>query len=124
MPERMQVLRIFSHLSQESWRSCKDCHRQFKSQRCYDQHKSSKDNVRPVCQSLIRCMKCMEVVDRRHLAPEKHLCGKRKCGTCGKYVQLEEHRCYIQPKTKKKRKNPTPQEEEMPENGYDVVGFL
>ena len=109
----------------ESWRSCKDCHRQFKSQRCYDQHKRPEGNARPVCQSLIRCMKCMEVVERRHLAPEKHLCGKRKCGTCGKYVQLEGHRCYIQPETKKKRKNPTPEEEEeMPENGYDVAGFF
>ena len=111
---------------EESWRSCKDCLRQFKSQRCYDQHKRPKGNARSVCQSLIRCMKCMEVVDRRHQASEKHLCGKRKCGICGKYVQLEGHRCYIQPETKKKRKNPTPEEEEeeMPENGYDVAGFL
>ena len=106
-------------------RTCKDCHRQFKSQRCYDQHKRSKGNARPICQSLIRCMKCMEVVERRHQAPEKHLCGKRKCGTCGKYVQLEGHRCYIQPETRKKKK-PTPEEEEeeMPENGYDVAAFF
>ena len=109
---------------EESWRSCKDCYRQFKSQRCYDQHKRPKGNTQSVCQSLIRCMKCMEVVDRRHQAPEKHLCGKRKCGICGKYVQLEGYRCYIQPETKKKRKNPTPEEEEMPENGYDVTGFF
>ena len=102
---------------EESWRTCKDCHRQFKSQRCYDQHKRSKGNARPVCQSL------MEVVERRHQAPEKHLCGKRKCGTCGTYVQLEGHRCYIQPETKKKK--PTPkEEEEMPENGYDVSAFF
>ena len=40
------------------------------------------------------------------------------------YVLLEGHRCYIQPETKKKRKNPTPDEEEMPENGYDVTGFF
>ena len=67
----------------------------------------------------------MEVVKRRHQAPEKHPCGKRKCGTCGKYVQLEGHRCYIQPETKKKKK-PTPEkeEEEMPENGYDVSAFF
>ena len=45
----------------------------------------------------------MEVVERRHQAPEKHPCGKRKCGTCGKYAQLEGHRCYIQPETKKKK---------------------
>ena len=66
----------------------------------------------------------MEVVDRRQQAPKKHLCGKRKCGTCGKYVHLKGHRCYIHPETKKRRKNPTPEEEEMPENGYDVAGFF
>ena len=101
-----------------------DCYRQFKSQQCYDQHKRCKGNARPVCQSLVRCLKCMESADRRHQAPGKHLCGKRKCGTCGKYVQLEGHRCYIQPETKKRRKNPTPEEEEMPENGYNVMGFF
>ena len=110
---------------EESWRSCKDCYRQFKSRRCYDQHKRPKGNARSVCQTLIRCMKCMEVVDRRHLAPQKHLCGKRKCGTCGKYVHLEGHRCYIQPETKKKRKNPTPEgEEEIPDDGYGVSAFF
>ena len=67
----------------------------------------------------------MEVVKRRHQAPEKHPCGKRKYGTCGKYVQLEGHRCYIQSETKKKKKKPTPEEEEeMPENRYDVSAFF
>ena len=108
-----------------SWRSCKNCHRQFKSQQCYDQHKRPIGNARSVCQTLIRCMKCMEVVDRRHLAPGKHLCGKRKCGTCGKYVHLEGHRCYIQPETKKKRKNPAPEEEEeIPNDGNGVSAFF
>ena len=109
----------------ESWRSCKDCHRQFKSQRCYDQHKRSKGNARPVCQSLIRCMKCMEVVERRHLAPEKHQCGLTKCGICGKYVQLEGHHCYIQPETKKKRKiRLLKKKKKCRKNGYDVSAFL
>ena len=41
-------------------------------------------------------------------------------------MQLEGHRCYIQPETKKKRKNATPEEkeEEMPENGYGVAAFF
>ena len=69
-------------------------------------------------------MKCMEVVNRRHQAPEKHFCGKRKCGTCDKYVQLKGHRCYIQPETKKKKPTPEEEDEEMPENGYDVVAFF
>ena len=39
-------------------------------------------------------------------------------------MQLEGHRCYIQPEPKKKRKNPTPEEEEMPENSYGVASFF
>ena len=33
---------------EESWRSCKDCLRQFTSQRCYDQHKRPKGNAQSV----------------------------------------------------------------------------
>ena len=101
-PNECKCCGFSSICPEESWRSCKDCYRQFKSQRCYDQHKRPKGNTQSVCQSLIRCMKCMEVVDRRHQAPE----------------------LYIQPETKEKRKNPTPEEEEMPENGFDVTGFF
>ena len=45
---------------------------------------------------------------------------------CVKYVQLEGHRCTIQPETKKKKK-PAPEveeEKEVPENGYDVTAFF
>ena len=57
---------------------------------------------------------------------EKHQCGQKKCGICGKYVRIEGHHCYIQPETKKKKKkNPDPEEEEeMPEDGYDVSAFF
>ena len=30
------------------------CHRQFKCQQCYDHHKQSRGNARPVCERLIR----------------------------------------------------------------------
>ena len=120
----MQVLRIFSHLSWESWLTCNDCHRQFKSQRCHDQHKKSRGDARPVCERLIKCTKCQALVRRCKQVPEKHHCGQGKCGICGKHVPLEGHRCYIQPETKKKKK-PTPEEEEeIPEDGYDVSVFL
>ena len=39
-------------------------------------------------------------------------------------MQLEGHRCYIQPETKKKRKNLTTEEAEMPEDGYGVASFF
>ena len=56
--------------------------------------------------------------------PEKHRCGVTKCWICGKYVQLEGHRCYIQPETKKKKKPAPDVEEEMPEDGYGVSAFF
>ena len=111
---------------EESWRTCKDCHRQFKSQRCYEQHKRSRGNARPVCERLMICTRCQKTVRHCKQLPEKHQCGLTKCWICGKYVQLEGHRCYIQPETKEKKK-PAPEEgeeEEMPENGYDVSDFF
>ena len=59
-PNECRCCGFSSICPEESWRTCQDCQQQFKSQRCYDQHKRSKGNARPVCQSLIRCMKCME----------------------------------------------------------------
>ena len=49
---------------EESWRSCRNCRRQFKSQRCYDQHKQSKGGARPICARLIKCTKCGQHVPR------------------------------------------------------------
>ena len=107
-----------------SWRSFKHCHRQFKSQQCYDQHKQSRGGARPICARLIRCTKCGQHVPRYKQMPEKHRCEQKKCWICGKYVRTEGHRCYIQPETKKNRKNPTPEEGEIPGDGYDVSAFF
>ena len=103
-----------------SWLTCPDCRRLFKSQQCFEQHKQARGGARSVCERLIRCTKCQATVRRCKQQPEKHRCGLTKCWICGKYMQLEGHRCYIQPETKKKRKNATPEEreeEEMPETG-------
>ena len=45
-----------------SWQTCQDCHRLFKSQQCYQQHKQSRGDAQSVCQSLVKCMKCLKVV--------------------------------------------------------------
>ena len=108
-----------SECPEVSWQTCDDCHRLFKSQQCYGQHKQPRGNARSVCQSLVKCTKCQKVVERCHQLPEKHRCGLAKCWICGKFVQLEGHRCFIQPETKKK-KTSHEVEEEAPENGYDV----
>ena len=64
---------------EESWLTCNDCHRQFKSQRCYDQHKQSRGNARPICERLIKCTKYQTLVRQYNQVPEKHQCGQRKC---------------------------------------------
>ena len=56
--------------------------------------------------------------------PEKHQCGQKKCWICGKWVPLEGRRCYIQPETKEKKKPAPEEEEEMPEDGYEVLAFF
>ena len=38
-------------------------------------------------------------------------------------MQLEGHRCFIQPESKKRKPSPE-EEEEVPENGYDVSAFF
>ena len=115
---------FFPICPEESWRTCRDCRRQFKSQRCYDQHKQSKGGARPICARLIKCTKCVQHVRRYKQVAEKHRCEQKKCGICGKYVRIEGHHCYIQPETKKKKKNPDPEEKEIPEDGYDVSAFF
>ena len=80
-----------------------------------------------MCERLIRCTKCQATVQRCKQQPEKHRRGLTKCWICSKYVQLEGHRCHIQPETKKKKKPISEDEggeEEMLENGYDVADFF
>ena len=91
---------------------CNDCGRMFKSQQCYDQHKEPRGEARSVCQSWIKCTQCKKAVRRCCVAPEKHDCGKNKCGICGKFVKLEGHYCFIQPETKKRKRNRSEEEEE------------
>ena len=114
-----------SECPEVSWQTCQDCRRLFKSQQCYEQHKQSRGDARTVCQSLVKCTKCQKVVRRCKQLPEKHRCGLTKCWICGKFVQLEGHRCFIQPETKKKKtSHEVEEEEEVPENGYDVSAFF
>ena len=126
-PNACKCCRFPNECPEVSWLTCPDCHRLFKSQQCFEQHKQTRGDARSVCERLIRCTKCQATVRRCKQQPEKHRCGLTKCWICGKYVQLEGHRCYIQPETKKKKKPISGEEggeEEMPENGYDVADFF
>ena len=78
-----------------SWMPCNNCDRMFKSQQCCDQHKEPRGEARSVCQGWVKCTQCKKAVRRCCAAPEKHDCGKNKCGICGKFVKLEGHYCFI-----------------------------
>ena len=79
---------------------CRECKRLFKSQQCYDRHKTEPINGggRTVCQAIRECEKCGKSMDIRHIKPGGHICGK-KCRTCGLVLTQEDtdHKCYIQP---------------------------
>ena len=118
-PDSCKCCRFPSSCIEVSWMSCRDCHRMFKSQQCFDQHKQPRGEACSVCDSLIKCGKCEKTVDRCKQSPEKHQCGLKKCWICGKFVELEGHRCFIQPESKRKNKTLS---EEVSEN--DIMGFF
>ena len=49
-------------------------------------------------------MKCEKVVRRCKQRPEKHRCGLTKCCICGKFVQLEGHRCLSNQRRRRKKR--------------------
>ena len=79
---------------------CRECKRLFKSQSCYDRHKTEPINGggRTVCQVIRVCEKCGKSMDVAKIRDGGHICG-RKCRTCGVVVTREDtdHKCYIQP---------------------------
>ena len=87
----------------------------FKSQQCFDQHKQRRGDRRSVCEAFIKCNECGKSVRVCKERPERHQCGQRKCGICGKYVQIEGHHCFIQPETKKRKRKRSEEEEELDE---------
>ena len=79
---------------------CRECKRLFKSQSCYDRHKTEPINGggRTVCQVIRVCEKCDKSMHISKIRDGGHICG-RKCRTCGVVVTREDtdHKCYIQP---------------------------
>ena len=78
-----------------TWIRCADCKRNFKSLECFQRHKQNVGNVKSICSSLVKCDQCHTVVKRGR--PGQHNCGLTRCTTCNKYVQAENHQCYMQP---------------------------
>ena len=80
--------------------ACNECKRLFKSQSCYDRHKTEPINGggRTVCQVIRVCEKCDKSMHISKIKDGGHICG-RKCRTCGVVITREDtdHKCYIQP---------------------------
>ena len=96
-PAMCRSCRAFGCILEGEGIVCNECHRLFKNQACYDQHKESMDGGgRSVCEVIRECEKCGKVMDVRHMK-KGHICGK-KCRTCGLILNQEDtdHKCYIQ----------------------------
>ena len=82
---------------------CPQCHRSFFNRQCYENHlvftqsgKRATDNS--VCEVKRRCPGCNKVTDGKQNI-RQHQCGYSNCPSCKKYVELANHKCYIQPIT-------------------------
>ena len=68
---------------------CPDCRFKFYGRDCLNHHK-----VTGRCDKWKKCPDCKKgyKVDRKH----KHICGQDECYSCGKMVDIAEHKCFIQ----------------------------
>ena len=111
-----------------SWISCTDCNRIFKSQECFDRHKQNLGQGKSLCALLVKCCHCNCVVKRGQQRPDLHHCGQTKCSRSNRYVDTKYHECYMQPEKKARKSHRSytdddDEEEDIPENGYDVSIF-
>ena len=69
---------------------CPRCHRLFFGPQCLRHHQSLN-----TCSKRKRCLACCKVykVDRKR----PHRCGHADCSSCGQFVNVETHKCFIQP---------------------------
>ena len=117
---------------QKATRRCKQCHRDFFGETCFQAHVTKDHTGKPaanlessVCFRRRRCRDCRKQnvgLDKI----QKHQCGYIDCPSCHEYVDGETHRCFIQtapkPQAKNKRKRKrgttepetTPEEDELP----------
>lgn len=89
---------------------CKDCGRHFYGVTCHVNYLTRKVNghsvahgEKTVCKSHKKCSTCMHVFSSSAQEHMKH-CGLQKCPSCSKEVNILQHKCYLQPIKKKKRK--------------------
>lgn len=90
---------------------CQDCGRDFYGPNCFDDHKVPKGaKKQSLCQSFKKCLQCCKGYKVNPKRP--HKCYHEICRHCKQYVNIYEHRCYIQPATKYEESYVNPDEEE------------
>ena len=88
-------------------RFCQECQRWFYGEHCFENHqlydRKGEENIDAcICSTVQRCKQCKKLeVGLKNIA--QHQCGHTKCVSCGEYVDLKTHQCFIQTGPPKKR---------------------
>ena len=101
---------------------CQDCKRNFYGPDCFEAHKVKNKTTRFVkkdksvvktktslCDRLKKCKECCKVYKVDFEVP--HQCYHDDCKHCGEYVNVYEHKCFIQPASQKERNYANPDED-------------
>ena len=88
---------------------CKDCRRDFYGPDCFEDHKNKKGAQSCLCDRLKKCLECCKVYEVHPKRP--HKCYVEPCRHCKQWVNVYEHRCYIQPASKEEKSYANPEEE-------------
>ena len=84
---------------------CSLCCTKFFGPHCKQHHVESNQ-----CQSVKTCLKCQ--ARYTVVAKRRHKCGFAKCPVCHEWVNINDHRCFIQPVKEKEEEEETEQTEE------------
>ena len=74
--------------------TCNDCNRIFLGQECFDEHKRNRSKGKKtdiVCELVRKCPKCKRIVSDLKV----HVCGYSECNNCGKYCDMQNHKCHM-----------------------------
>jgi len=86
---------------------CGSCNRTFRSQACFEKHKTNKLKGKPVCFQKRNCGQCNGLI----VPSNKHECFKQYCALCQQNREAG-HYCYMRPLAK-----------ELPRNDKELFAF-
>jgi len=82
----------------KEWFACDCCNRNFASQKCFDNHKTSYGKLEPACDRMYKCKGCKKKFFEDKQPRATHKCGDFVCGNCKQVCCEKEHKCYMTPK--------------------------